>query len=46
MSPTRVNRRVKSHRAMVYHALLDPRSVAKWAVRTGITSHVHGFDAR
>ncbi len=31
---------------MVYRALLDARSVATWMVPTGMTSHVHAFDAR
>jgi uncharacterized protein YndB with AHSA1/START domain len=30
----------------VYRALLDPRAVATWMVPTGMTSHVHAFDAR
>jgi uncharacterized protein YndB with AHSA1/START domain len=33
-------------RATVYRALLDARSVATWMVPTGMTSHVHAFDAR
>jgi len=31
---------------MVYRALLDARAVAKWKVPTGMTCHVHAFDAR
>jgi uncharacterized protein YndB with AHSA1/START domain len=31
---------------MVYRALLDARAVATWKVPTGMTSHVHAFDAR
>jgi uncharacterized protein YndB with AHSA1/START domain len=31
---------------MVYRALLDPAAVARWKVPTGMTSHVHAFDAR
>jgi uncharacterized protein YndB with AHSA1/START domain len=31
---------------MVYRALLDAGAVAAWKVPTGMTSHVHGFDAR
>ena len=31
---------------MVYRALLDARAVATWMVPTGMTSHVHAFDAR
>jgi wyosine [tRNA(Phe)-imidazoG37] synthetase (radical SAM superfamily)/uncharacterized protein YndB with AHSA1/START domain len=30
----------------VYRALLDPRAIAKWKVPTGMTCHVHAFDAR
>ena len=33
-------------RASVYRALLDARAVAAWKVPTGMTSHVHAFDAR
>jgi uncharacterized protein YndB with AHSA1/START domain len=31
---------------MVYRALLDSNAVAMWKVPTGMTSHVHAFDAR
>jgi uncharacterized protein YndB with AHSA1/START domain len=30
----------------VYRALLDPDAVAVWMVPTGMTSHVHAFEAR
>ena len=33
-------------RAIVYRALLDARAVAKWKVPSGMTCHVHAFDAR
>jgi uncharacterized protein YndB with AHSA1/START domain len=46
MGLTRVSRRVNAPRAIVYRALLDARAVATWMVPTGITSHVHEFDAR
>ena len=46
MSSTRVRRRVNAPRASVYRALLDARAVAQWMVPTGMTSHVHAFDAR
>ena len=46
MSSTRISRHVNAPRATVYRALLDPRAVAKWKVPTGMTSHVHAFDAR
>jgi len=43
---TRISRRVKAPRAIVYRALLDARAVAKWKVPTGMTSHGHAFDGR
>jgi uncharacterized protein YndB with AHSA1/START domain len=43
---TRISRRVNAPRANVYRALLDARAVATWKVPTGMTSHVHEFDAR
>jgi uncharacterized protein YndB with AHSA1/START domain len=46
VSSTRIRRRVNAPRAAVYRALLDPRAVATWMVPTGMTSHVHTFDAR
>jgi uncharacterized protein YndB with AHSA1/START domain len=46
VSSTRINRRVNAPRASVYRALLDARAVATWKVATGMTSHVHAFDAR
>ena len=46
MSSTRISRRVNAPRARVYRALLDARAVATWKVPTGMTSHVHAFDAR
>ena len=46
MSSTRIRWRVNAPRASVYRALLDPRAVATWMVPTGMTSHVHSFDAR
>jgi uncharacterized protein YndB with AHSA1/START domain len=46
MNSTRISRRVNAPRAIVYRALLDPRAVAAWMVPTGMTSHVHAFDAR
>jgi uncharacterized protein YndB with AHSA1/START domain len=46
VSSTRVSRRVNAPRAIVYRALLDARAVATWMVPTGMTSHVHEFDAR
>jgi uncharacterized protein YndB with AHSA1/START domain len=46
MSSTRISCHVNAPRAMVYRALLDARAVAMWMVPTGMTSHVHAFDAR
>lgn len=46
MSSTCISRRVNAPRAIVYRALLDARAVATWMVPTGMTSHVHAFDAR
>jgi uncharacterized protein YndB with AHSA1/START domain len=46
VNSTRISRRVNAPRAIVYRALLDERAVATWKVPTGMTSHVHAFDAR
>lgn len=46
MSSTRIRRRVNAPRAIVYRAFLEARAVATWMVPTGMTSHVHAFDAR
>ena len=46
MTSTRINRHLNAPPASVYRALLDARAVAKWMVPTGMTSHVHTFDAR
>lgn len=43
---TRISRHINAPRAKVYRALLDARSIATWRVPTGMTSHVHEFDAR
>jgi uncharacterized protein YndB with AHSA1/START domain len=43
---TRISRRMNAPRAIIYRALIDPRAVATWKVPTGMTSHVHEFDAR
>jgi uncharacterized protein YndB with AHSA1/START domain len=37
---------VNAPREAVYRALLDARAVSKWKVPTGMTCHVHEFDAR
>jgi uncharacterized protein YndB with AHSA1/START domain len=46
MNSTRVSCHVNAPRAIVYQALLDARAVATWMVPTGMTSHVHAFEAR
>jgi uncharacterized protein YndB with AHSA1/START domain len=43
---TRVRHHVKAPRASVYRALIDAQAVATWMVPSGMTSHVHAFDAR
>ena len=43
---TRIRRHLKAQRATVYRALLDPNAVAVWMVPTGMTSHLHEFEAR
>ena len=46
MSSTRISQHINAPRASVYRALLDPRAVATWKVPTGMSCHVHAFDAR
>ena len=46
MSETHITRHINAPRAKVYHALLDAQAVQQWRVPTGMTSHVHTFDAR
>jgi uncharacterized protein YndB with AHSA1/START domain len=46
MSSTRISRHINAPRAAVYRALLEARALAAWKVPTGMTSHVHAFDAR
>jgi uncharacterized protein YndB with AHSA1/START domain len=43
---TRITYHLDAPRAAVYRALLDAGSVARWKVPTGMTCHVHEFDAR
>jgi len=45
MSSTRISRRMNAPGAIVCRALLDARAVATWMVPTGMTSHVHAFEA-
>lgn len=46
MSSTRISQHINAPSANVYRALLDPGAVATWKVPTGMTCHVHAFDAR
>ena len=46
LSSTRITRRLNAPRDRVYRALVDADAVAAWKVPTGMTSHVHAFDAR
>ena len=46
MNATRVYRHIEAPRKKVYRALIDRRAVAIWMAPTGMTSHVHEFDAR
>jgi len=46
MSSTRISCHVNASRSLVYRALLDADAIATWMVPTGMTSHVHAFDAR
>jgi uncharacterized protein YndB with AHSA1/START domain len=44
MATTELTRHVRAPREAVYHALLDPDSVASWKVPNGMTSRVHAFE--
>lgn len=46
MYTTRMARHINAPRSAVYQALLDPDAIASWRVPTGMTSHVHTFEAR
>jgi uncharacterized protein YndB with AHSA1/START domain len=37
---------IAAPRARVYRALVDAESIRQWRVPTGMTSHIHAFDAR
>ena len=37
---------IKAPRETIYRALVDPNAIAIWKVPTGMTCHVHAFDAR
>jgi len=42
---TQVSRRIRAPRSVVYRALLDATAIAQWRVPTGMSSHVHDFNA-
>ncbi|MFC4907651.1 SRPBCC family protein [Actinomadura gamaensis] len=46
MHSTRISRRVKAPRAVVYRALLDAEAVARWRVPAGMSARVHRFEPR
>jgi uncharacterized protein YndB with AHSA1/START domain len=46
VSALRLRQHIDAPRARVYQALTDARAVAVWMVPDGMTSRVHGFDAR
>jgi uncharacterized protein YndB with AHSA1/START domain len=46
MYSMQVSQHVGASRSAVYRALLDADAIATWRVPSGMTSHVHEFDAR
>lgn len=46
MYATEVSRHVNAPRSAVYQALIDAAAIARWRVPTGMSSHVHEFEAR
>lgn len=46
MYSTQASRHIRAPRSAVYRALLDAGAIAQWRVPTGMSSHVHEFDAR
>jgi uncharacterized protein YndB with AHSA1/START domain len=46
MSTTRISWHVNAPRVIVYRAFLEANAVATWMVPSGMSSHVHAFDAR
>jgi uncharacterized protein YndB with AHSA1/START domain len=46
VASSRVSRRLNAPPALVYRALIDAGSVARWMVPDGMTSRVHAFDSR
>ncbi|QXJ21343.1 SRPBCC domain-containing protein [Actinomadura graeca] len=45
MHSTRVSRRVRAPRSVVYQALVDADAIAKWRVPSNMSAHVHQFEA-
>jgi uncharacterized protein YndB with AHSA1/START domain len=45
MSTTHATRHIRAPRSAVYRALIDAKAVQHWMVPTGMTSHVHAFEA-
>jgi uncharacterized protein YndB with AHSA1/START domain len=46
MYSTEVSRHIDAPRPVLYRALLDAGTIARWRVPIGMTSQVHEFDAR
>jgi uncharacterized protein YndB with AHSA1/START domain len=46
MATTRLTRRIRAPRGVVYRALLDAEDVQRWMVPDGMMSQIHSFDAR
>ena len=46
MGSTRLTRRLRARRDLVYAALIDPAAVRRWMVPDGMTSEIHLFDPR
>jgi uncharacterized protein YndB with AHSA1/START domain len=46
MAATRMRRLIDAPRERVYAALVDPTAVSRWRFPSGMTCHVHEFDAR
>jgi uncharacterized protein YndB with AHSA1/START domain len=46
MRATRVTQQINGPRDAVYRAFLDPKAIVIWKVPTGMTCHVHAFDAQ
>ena len=46
MYSTRISQHMSAPRSAIYGALLDAGAIAKWRVPSGMSSHVHQFEAR